>query len=189
MEKAICKSCNKEFSYYRSTLRGNDAQYCSHKCQKPWNKGKITYKECLGCKKTIRQYRKYCSPNCYYSHNDISARLPKDVSGNKNPMFGKHLLGNKSGGWRGGITPINTKIRMSKDYILWRTAVFTRDEFTCVSCHEKGGVLNADHIKPFSLYPELRFAIDNGRTLCRDCHLKTDTWGGRVYKTVERIIG
>lgn len=78
--------------------------------------------------------------------------------------------------WQGGKTPANTKIRNSPEYKLWREAVFKRDGFMCVWCGEKGGILNADHIKPFSLFPELRLAIDNGRTLCIDCHKKTNTY-------------
>jgi len=60
----------------------------------------------------------------------------------------------------------------SFEYKLWRTAVFERDKYTCVWCGHKGYV-EADHIKPFALFPELRFAIDNGRTLCRPCHVTT----------------
>ena len=79
--------------------------------------------------------------------------------------------------WKGGISPINTRIRASKEYKLWRTAVFQRDNYICVFCGSRNGrgkkiTLNADHIKPFSLFPELRFAIDNGRTLCVSCHKK-----------------
>lgn len=81
--------------------------------------------------------------------------------------------------WRGGITPINVVIRHSFEYRLWRETVFKRDNYTCVWCGERGGKLNADHIKPFALYPELRFAIDNGRTLCVPCHKTTDTYGNK----------
>jgi hypothetical protein len=82
------------------------------------------------------------------------------------------ISGELSGQWKGGITPINHKIRTSLEYKLCRTAVYERDNYTCVWCGQRGGKLNADHIKPFCLYPELRFAIDNGRTLCVDCHKK-----------------
>jgi len=79
--------------------------------------------------------------------------------------------------WKGGLTPINKIIRRSLEFKLWREAVFKRDNYTCRFCGERGGVLHPDHIKPFADYPELRFSIDNGRTLCRNCHMKTDTWG------------
>ncbi len=83
---------------------------------------------------------------------------------------------------KGRKTDQNKLIRTSLEYKLWRTAVFERDNYTCIWCCAKNGegkaiILNADHIKPFALYPELRFAIDNGRTLCIDCHRTTDTYG------------
>lgn len=93
------------------------------------------------------------------------------------------LLGENHWNWKRGVTPINSAIRGSKEYIEWRNAVFARDNYTCVGCGKRGnGNLNADHIKPFSLYPELRFDLDNGRTLCVDCHKKTDTYGAKLRK-------
>ncbi len=92
--------------------------------------------------------------------------------------------------WKGGVTPIHNKIRGTCEYKLWRKAVFTRDNYTCVWCGSKNGegktiVLNADHIKPFAMYPELRFAIDNGRTLCVPCHKTTDTYGSKTTKLIK----
>lgn len=62
------------------------------------------------------------------------------------------------------------RIRNSGEYKEWRDAVFARDNFTCQHCKKQGGKLNAHHIKPFKDYPELRLDIDNGITLCYDCH-------------------
>ena len=36
----------------------------------------------------------------------------------------------------------------------------------------KGGKLNAHHLKSWALFPELRFEISNGITLCVICHRK-----------------
>lgn len=96
----------------------------------------------------------------------------------------KNLSGKNSKWWKGGITPIHTKIRHSIEYKLWRESVFKRDNYTCIWCKQIGGILHADHIKPFALFPELRFAIDNGRTLCINCHKLTDTYGWKINKKI-----
>ena len=36
---------------------------------------------------------------------------------------------------------------------------------------------DSNHILQFAFFPELRLALENGRTLCVDCHRKTPTWG------------
>lgn len=87
--------------------------------------------------------------------------------------------GERSYSWKGGIEPKNKLIRKSYRYKKWREAVFKRDDYTCVLCGKRGGIIHADHIKSFSLYVELRFLIDNGRTLCKECHLQTENYAGR----------
>lgn len=92
--------------------------------------------------------------------------------------------GDKASSWKGGVTPINEIIRKSFEYKLWREAVFKRDDYSCVLCGVRGGDLQADHIKRFAEYPELRFDVSNGRTLCVPCHRATDTfgWKSSVYQ-------
>jgi hypothetical protein len=92
------------------------------------------------------------------------------------------FTGKNNPNWKGGITPVHQQIRQSLEYKLWRRAVFERDNYICIWCGNRGGKLNADHIKPFAYYPELRFAIDNGRTLCKSCHKTTDTYSGKGFK-------
>lgn len=83
-----------------------------------------------------------------------------------------HPSGEKSSRWKGGITPENTRIRTSQEYNTWRKKVFDRDWYTCTKCKYKTRDIVAHHIKSFSKYPELRFDIDNGITLCTCCHIK-----------------
>ena len=94
--------------------------------------------------------------------------------------------------WKGGITPINMQIRSSLGYKLWIDAVFTRDNYTCVGCGNKSSknnpvILQADHIKPFAYFKELRLDVDNGRTLCIPCHKKTDTYMGKAKSFFKQI--
>ena len=94
--------------------------------------------------------------------------------------------------WRGGVSKINRTERQNFsstiEYKNWRRFVFERDNYTCQMCGVRGGVLHADHIKSYLYFKDLRLNINNGRTLCKDCHVKTDTWGIKVFKTLPTVL-
>lgn len=69
--------------------------------------------------------------------------------------------------WKGG-----KRDRDTIEYKHWRTSVFTRDDYTCQDCGQKGGKLNAHHIQAWKTHPNLRYEVTNGITLCRICHKK-----------------
>jgi len=81
----------------------------------------------------------------------------------------KGVIGPQSPHWKGGITPINMKIRGSDKYTNWRNQVFKRDNYECCCCLNKG-YLHAHHIIPFSQDKSQVFDIRNGITLCKSCH-------------------
>ena len=121
-------------------------------------------------------------------HKNNISKTRKELGlakGKNNPMFGK--LGEDSTNWKGGTTPLNFQIRGSFEYRQWRSDVFTRDNFTCQDCGDNtGGNLEAHHKKCFSSilqYYEITtleqaleckglWNINNGITLCEDCHKK-----------------
>lgn len=140
-------------------------QVACEQCKKVFNKTPWAIK---------RRKRHFCSKECSNlgSHKFRKGIRPKNLDS---------LLGINHWNWKGGVTPKNRLIRGTQEYKLWREAVFKRDNWTCIWCgiRSKKGTqvyLQADHIKPFAQYPELRFAIDNGRTLCLDCHKTTDSY-------------
>ena len=90
------------------------------------------------------------------------------------------ITGKNHFAWKGGIYDKDRKIDMGrKNYREWRKAVFARDNCECVWCGSTEN-LNADHIKSYSLYPELKYEVSNGRVLCESCHKTTDTYGSKL---------
>ena len=73
--------------------------------------------------------------------------------------------------WQGGKAQERQMLMSQDDYKNWRLSVFTRDSYTCQRCMVVGSTLHAHHIKMWSKYPEYRYEVSNGLTLCKSCHI------------------
>lgn len=63
------------------------------------------------------------------------------------------------------------QIRNDYSYIDWRRNVWLRDNFKCRIANQNcNGRIEAHHILGWTLYPELRYEINNGITLCHAHH-------------------
>ena len=132
-----------------------------------WNKGKEMTKEIrdkmsishIGKKRSKEVIDKIRLKRLGEKHTESTKKkISESHKGENNPS------------WKGGISSINGLIKSSRIYENWRRSVFERDKFTCQECSKIGGGLEAHHIKPFAEFIELRFDVDNGRTLCEECH-------------------
>lgn len=163
--RPTCKNCGKLIWH------GKKTGYCIS-CVGPhrsgprsgvWKGGKP---RCIDCGKQLNYYSRRC-PACMAAFQ----------------------RGPNCPAWKGGITPEHTMIRTSPEYKQWRQAVYERDNYTCVLCGDtRGGNLNADHILPFADFPDQRFDVSNGRTLCEACHQKQPTNGGRASRIIRRAV-
>lgn len=139
----------------------------------PWNKGKsnVYSKESLEKMSKARIgvkpiHKKDCTCHLCGGH---SPSWNKGLAYNKGHRF---KPGELSPSWKGGISKINERERSkySQELRKWRRSILIRDNFSCCMCHQIGGKLFAHHIKRFIDRIELRTDINNGITLCEDCH-------------------
>lgn len=100
---------------------------------------------------------------------------------------GERQRGEKNHMWDNNATERNWGKRFTNNYKIWRESILKKDSRQCVECGSRKR-LEVDHIKPISLYPELAHELKNGRTLCHSCHMKTDTYAGRIHKLKLAII-
>lgn len=179
-----CKQCN------LIDINKRQKKYCSMVCTNLAKRNLQNARKypkfglCFNCKIQFKKDRPkhiFCSRKCYWESEYISK--------NSKETQQKRVSDKNHNFYVDGKTPEKELIRKRCKYKKWRTSVFKRDKYTCVWCGLKfikgktGRItLQADHIKPFCNYPELRFDINNGRTLCIDCHKKTDTFGIKAMK-------
>jgi hypothetical protein len=187
----------------------------------PWNKGKSCLKgplsnhwkggkpRCLDCNKELAyHYSKYCLDHTYLhrKHHKSTFVMPKCIDCKETlksryikrckKCFIKSVSGENSYLWKGGITKAS-KLERSKFRYKIQKMVLERDNYTCQMCNIRGVSLQVDHIQSWSEYVELRFDMNNCRTLCQKCHYKVTfnrdmpehikDWG-HGFNLVERIM-
>ena len=130
---------------------------------------------------------------------EVKKKLSDGKKGKKNPNFGmvfskerrkkysKLFSGNRNPNWKGGLSLVARQARRCFNYRQWHSDVFTRDDFTCQICGKRGGKLEADHYPKLfiTIFQENKIEtleeainceefwnINNGRTLCKNCHQK-----------------
>jgi hypothetical protein len=158
-----CLICNKKVTKdpRLSKRQWNKRKFCSNGCFYKWEKKRRPVK-CLFCGKEF----------------EPAVALVKKGYGKfcSSKCYGKSMLIYE------GIKAIRNQYKT----ILWRRKIVKRDKYCCIKCGSKKE-LCADHIKPVATYPELAFDINNGRTLCKECHKKTDSYGWNFQKNNGKI--
>lgn len=161
----------------RQTLKTSGHKPNFKKGNVPWNKGKKWNKEVRDKISKARIGKPSNSP--FLFKKGMKAFPHKILKGEKHPN------------WKGGITSLRNQIYNNIKNRQWRSDCLERDNYQCVfGGKEHGNKLHVDHIIPFSfilkkyLITNLKDAleceelwnINNGRTLCFECHKKTDTY-------------
>lgn len=178
-----CAKCQIKFqAKYKHKKR--IAKYCSKSC---WSIRKHNPRGCLACGKDVRNPKKYCGLTCrnksYLGKKHTSETIKKMSKAKQGYVPAKLFqAGDKHPNWIADRKQINR--RWWPENKIWRLAILKRDNYQCQICNirsSKGNriTFDVDHIKPWSRFPDLRFELSNGRTLCRPCHMKTDTWLGK----------
>ena len=95
--------------------------------------------------------------------------------------------GEKNPNWKGGLTKREETLahRLRVELKNWAKEILERDNYTCQKCgmrFREKGIMEVHHVKPVSKYPSLALDIENGITLCKNCHCKTESYGKKLRK-------
>ena len=193
--KKICLVCNKGFEVPPS-----------------WSKRKLCSKECF--KKEMKGRKSWSKgKKLHYPVWNKGKKGVMPIPWNKDKKLIK-TSGKNHWNWKGGTTPLYESIRKLFENKQWKKKVFARDDFTCQECFLRSGKIEVHHKNSFSnIFNEflkeysqfspiedretlLRLAItykpfwdlENGKTLCEDCHKETDNYFRRCKNGPSRWI-
>lgn len=150
-------------------------------------------------------FRCECGIEKVMRRSNVVARGTRTVSCgcHRKQLLSKNFMGKRNPRWNGGISPFLSQVRGMQIYNEWRKEVYKKDNYTCQGCKQRGGHnLEIDHQKPFAqilkenkvdslekaMACDELWNVGNGRVLCSECHSKTPTYKGRMYKILQQIV-
>lgn len=167
-----CKQCDSDIIAKNSSFNKPNRVFCSRRCRTIWQNKNI--------------------PQSQHTRNLASIRAKKLFSGIPKTIEHRKKLsirfkGNRSHFWKGGLTDQNRLLRNSFESNLWKKSVLVRDNWTCQSCNIRDNEnanrqLTTHHIKSWAMHKDERFNVDNGITLCKECHKKTKNFASHYQE-------
>jgi hypothetical protein len=193
IEKECCE-CGKSIERRPSMFEGENA-FCSNDCKNKYRDQKVSF-ACEFCgeedEKVPSQIhdRNFCSVDCRTSffsgeNHGMSNRTSINCD-NCNSKIDKpksHINENNNfcdESCYYEYLSCNDE-RNSNKAKEWRNEIRNRDNWTCQDCGERREQIEAHHIEKWEENEELRFCIDNGVSLCLECHyLRHEENGDKV---------
>jgi len=195
-----CQFCGKEIYLPRYRIEKSTTKqfFCNAKCLGCYkNKFCIrghgrpsVIKRCAVCGKEFRaRYNqlvagkgKVCSKEC----SKIS--ISKTLKGRRNPEHSKFMIGKKYR-YIKDRSKVKTYLDRREDALHkeWRILVYKRDGYKCRIC-SSGSRIEAHHILRWAEYPELRYQVNNGITLCHDHHPQGAVKEKRLRPYLMRLV-
>lgn len=141
-----------------------------------------------------------CSQKGKHHSDEHKLKISIAVSGKNHPNYGIHfseefkqILSDAHKGKMCGADNPNYNPNLTDEERIykrdtiqntqWTLSIKKRDDFICQKCHVRGGNIIAHHIFGYSVYVNARYDIDNGITLCKNCHAEFHHLYGYKYFT------
>ena len=153
----------------------------------PWNKGikweDRNFKHSEETKALLKITRAKQDPNTL---RGIKHKMPEGFS----EAISKRITGEGNPKWIKDRTMLVKKQeRNDSAYVDWRKQVWLRDNFTCKIANPNClGKIEAHHILNWKDYPELRYQLNNGITLCHAHHPRVRSEEKRLVPTFHELV-
>lgn len=177
-------------------VAGNRCRDCGIEVRSSWHRFSYEYVfnlfEASGCRLLEQDYKNNQQILSYVcSCGNISAtRLASFQKGHRCKQCGiQKISGSNSSSYNPSLTEEERNLRVNdRQGRRWAVAVKERDNFKCrvTSCNISVNLV-AHHLDGYDKYEEKRYEINNGITLCRDCHIEFHRLYGFGNNTKEQF--